>query len=334
VLIPGDPLHRLLDTVREAFGLTAVAVVERGEDGQWVTTVCAGPLDCQRPEDADVDVELEPDIHLVGTGRSLPAADRGLLETAGGQALLVLRNQRVGAAAAAAERRAESAAVPTPLLAAIGHDLRSPLTSIKAAVTSLGDPQLNLSETDRAELAVAIEESTDRLIGLIDNLLDSSRLAAGAVSPRLAPVGYEEVAAHAVAALPESRAVHVDIDVDEFLPEVLADAVLLERVVANVVDNALRRGGASVAIRAKALADRVELRVVDSGAGVSAASRAALFTPSRRLGKRGTAGLGLGVARGFAEAMGGTIAAEDTPGGGLTVVIALPAARRVTQVPR
>ncbi|GAA1289670.1 DUF4118 domain-containing protein [Pseudonocardia aurantiaca] len=340
VLTPDNPLPRLLGTVREAFGLTSVAIVERAQDGHWVTTACAGPNNCDRPEDAEVDVELEPDIHLVGTGRSLAAADRGLLETMGGQSLLALRNQRIAAEAADSKRRAESSAVPTPLLSAIGHDLRTPLTSIKAAVTCLRDPQLDLSESDSAELGAAIEESTDRLIGLISNVLDSSRLAAGAVFPQLAAVGYDEVAAHAIDALPEAHA--VDVEIDEFMPEVLADAGLLERVIANVVDNALRHGrGAPVAIRGRALADRVELRIVDSGPGVPPATRVALFTRRftpyrRRRNRNATSGVGLGltVARGFTEAMGGTIYAEDTPGGGLTVVIALPAARQVTQVPQ
>jgi two-component system sensor histidine kinase KdpD len=119
------------------------------------------------------------------------------------------------------------------------------------------------------------------------------------------------------------------VDIDERLPEVLADAGLLERVVANVVDNALRHGaGAPVALRARTRAGRIELRVVDIGPGVPAGEADHLFVPFRRLGNSGHSGLGLGlsVARGFVEAMGGTLTAEDTPGGGLTVVIGLPMA--------
>jgi len=161
----------------------------------------------------------------------------------------------------------------------------------------------------------------------VDNLLDSSRLAAGAVVPRIAPVGYDEVAALALTGVDGAQRVRVEID--ESLPAVLADAGLLERVVANVVDNALKYGrGAPVAARASAHADRVELRVVDSGPGVPRDAAAGLFTPFQRLGDRQVTsgvGLGLSVARGFTEAMGGTLTAEDTPGGGLTVVISLPA---------
>jgi len=172
-----------------------------------------------------------------------------------------------------------------------------------------------------------VEESVDRLTGLVDNLLDSSRLAAGAMVPRIEPVGYDQIVALALAGVDEARRVAVEID--ESLPAVMADAGLLERVVANVVDNALRHGrGAGVAVRASAHADRVQLRVVDSGPGVPRNAIHRLFVPFQRLGDRNATvgvGLGLSVARGFTEAIGGTLSAEDTPGGGLTVVISLPA---------
>jgi two-component system, OmpR family, sensor histidine kinase KdpD len=168
----------------------------------------------------------------------------------------------------------------------------------------------------------------------VNNLLDSSRLATGAVTPDLRPVGYDEVAVLAMRGL--DGAGRVQVEIDEHLPEVLADPGLLERVVANVVDNALRHGrGAPVVLRASAHADLVELRVVDSGPGVSVADAEKLFAPFQRLGDRDHNGLGLGlsVARGFTEAMGGTLTAEDTPGGGLTVVISLPAAQSTEAAP-
>jgi two-component system, OmpR family, sensor histidine kinase KdpD len=334
VLTRTDPLPRLLQKVREAFGLGSVALLERVEGDEWRCVNSSGPLGCASPEDADVDVAVEEDLHLIGNGRSLDASDRRLLEVVGGQALLALRSQRSAAEAASSRRRAEVTEVRSALLSAVGHDLRSPLTSIKAAATSLRDPTLHLPPDDRLELTATIEESADRLTALVDNLLDSSRLAAGAVTPLLAPVGYDEVAVRALVGL--EGASRVKIDIDEALPDVLADAGLLERVVANVVDNALRYGGgAPIVLRASAYNDRVELRVVDSGPGVPNREREALFAPFRRLGadpsdRDGASGVGLGlsVARGFAEVMGGTLTAEDTPGGGLTVVISLPQAHR------
>ncbi|GAA1279924.1 DUF4118 domain-containing protein [Pseudonocardia aurantiaca] len=335
VLTRTEPLPRLLEKVREAFTLHSVALLER-RDGpatdEWDCVTSSGPLGCAAPEEADVDVEIEEDLHLIGSGRALPAADRRLLEVVGGQALLALRSQRAARDADESRRRAEATEIRGALLSAVGHDLRSPLTSIKAAAGSLRDPNLRLPPADRLELTATIEESADRLTALVDNLLDSSRLAAGAVTPLLAPVGYDEVALRALVGLRDAE--RVKLAIDESLPDVLADAGLLERVVANVVDNALRyAGGAPVVLRASEYADRVELRIVDSGPGVPRHAREALFAPFQRLGgvspsdRDGASGVGLGlsVARGFTEVMGGTLAAEDTPGGGLTVVVSLPA---------
>jgi two-component system sensor histidine kinase KdpD len=337
VLTRTDPLPRLLEKVQKTFGLTSVALLEQVPPGSdhWTCVASSGPAGCQDPAGADVDVAVESDLHLIGTGRTLPAADRRLLEVVGGQALLALRSQRAAAAADDSRRRAEATEIRSTLLSAVGHDLRSPLTSIKAAANSLADPHLTLPDADRRELAETVEESADRLSGLVDNLLDSSRLAAGAVEPLLAPVGYDEVVAMALVGIEDPG--RVTVEIDESLPDVVADTGLLERVVANVVDNALRYAlDAPVVLRASAYADRVELRIVDSGPGVPPRDRDALFTPYQRLGGAGPSdrdgrtgvGLGLSVARGFMEVMGGTLTAEDTPGGGLTVVVALPAVRR------
>jgi two-component system sensor histidine kinase KdpD len=341
VLTRSDPLPRLLEKVREAFGLRGVALLERAEGTGaggvgWGRVATSGPPECGRPEDADVDVEVEPGLHLVGSGRSLPAFDRRLLETVGGQALLALRSQRAAADAVRATRRAELNDTRGALLSAVGHDLRSPLTSIKAAVGSLRDPLLRLSGIDRAELLETVEESADRLSGLVGNLLDSSRLASGAVEPLLERVGYDEVAAGALLGLPD--AARVVLEIGEDLPDVSADVGLLERVVANLVDNALRHGGgAPVVLRASAYEGRAELRIVDSGPGVPAKARDHLFAPFQRLGDRDATtgvGLGLSVARGLTEVMGGALTAEDTPGGGLTTVVSLPIAGQTGRAAR
>jgi two-component system sensor histidine kinase KdpD len=232
----------------------------------------------------------------------------------------------MAAEASQARRLAEGAQMRSALLSAVGHDLRTPLTSIKAAVSSLRDPELTLSKEDNGELLATVEESVDRLTALVDNLLDSSRLAAGAVVPRLEPVGYDQVVAHALAGVEGGQ--RVSVEIDETLPDILADIGLLERVIANLLDNALRHGrGAPVAVRASAYADRVELRVVDSGPGVAPGEAGDLFVPFQSSSDRNPStgvGLGLSVARGFTEAMGGSLTAEDTPGGGLTAVISLP----------
>jgi two-component system sensor histidine kinase KdpD len=344
VLTSPYPLGRLLEKVRENFGLTSVALLEK-DKGEWQRVACAGPRPCDEPDEADVDVPVTPEVHLALRGRSLPASDRRVLEAAAGQALLALRQQRMADQTREAQRRAETTELRTALLSAVGHDLRTPLTSIKAAVGSLRDSELELSRQDTAELLATVEESADRLAGLVDNLLDSSRLATGAVHPLLRAVGLDEVVARALSGVDGRGAVAVDVD--EQLAPVRGDIGLLERVVANVVDNALRHGlggsartlnpdrdGAltddepAVAVRASAHADHVELRVVDHGKGLPKGAAAEVFAPFQRLGDRDATpgvGLGLSVAKGFTEAMGGTIRAEDTPGGGLTIVVSLPA---------
>jgi two-component system, OmpR family, sensor histidine kinase KdpD len=332
VLADPKPVDRLLEKVRENFGLTSVALLEKG-DGGWERVACVGPSPCDQPDEADVDVAINADVHLALRGRTLPADTRGVLETVAGQALLALRQQRMSREAAAAKRRAETTELRTALLSAVGHDLRTPLTSIKAAVDSLRAADLELSPEDSDELLATIEESVDRLSGLVGNLLDSSRLATGAVRPRMRAVTYDEVVARAMSTL-DGRAA-VAVDVDERLPAVRADAGLLERVIANVVDNALRHGvprravspeEPAVAVRASAHGDGVELRVVDHGPGLpKGVADSEVFAPFQRLGDTSSGvGLGMSVAKGFMDAMDGAIRTEDTPGGGLTVVISLP----------
>ncbi|GLZ34796.1 sensor histidine kinase [Lentzea sp. NBRC 105346] len=320
VLTHPHPLARLLNDVRENFGVGSAALLERS-DGGWRRVAGVGAQPSADPDDADVDVAVTPEVHLALRGRSLPASDRRVLEAAAGQALLALRQQRMADQAAEAERRASRNELRTALLSAVGHDLRTPLTSIKAAVGSLRDPSLPLSTVDIAELLETVEESADRLTGLVGNLLDSSRLATGAVEPV-----FREVACYEVVALALRGLGDVAVDVPESLPLIRADIGLLERVIANVVDNALRHGAGPVTVRASEHASVVELRIVDHGPGLPRGAAEEIFVPFQRLGAAASGvGLGLSVAKGFTEAMGGKIRAEDTPGGGLTVVISMPA---------
>lgn len=214
----------------------------------------------------------------------------------------------------------------TTLLAAVSHDLRTPLASIKASVTSLEQDDVEWSDADRRDFLATIHEEADRLNGLVGNLLDMSRIATGAVQLSPRGVGLDEVVPAALAEL-GPRADDVEIDVAESLPRAWADPGLFERAVFNVVDNALEwSSGAPVRIEAAQRGAYVQLRVIDHGPGVTAELRHRLFEPFQRLGDRTTDGVGLGlaVARGFMEAMGGAIDAEDTPGGGLTMVLSLP----------
>jgi two-component system sensor histidine kinase KdpD len=218
----------------------------------------------------------------------------------------------------------------TALLAAVSHDLRSPLASAKAAVTSLRSRTVRWTDAERAELLATAEESLEQLTRLIENLLDMSRLQAGALAVAGRPVALDELVPRLLDDLGPGGH-EVTVDVPEALPEVIADAALLERVLANLLANALRHSppGHPPTIAASAHAGRVEIRVIDRGPGVATEDRERIFQPFQRLGDRdNTTGVGLGLAlsRGLTEAMGGTLHADDTPGGGLTMTVSLPAA--------
>ncbi|WP_330327560.1 sensor histidine kinase KdpD [Streptomyces pseudovenezuelae] len=319
-------LEELLDRVRETFGMESVALLEReGEMLPWTCAGSVGPRPCAVPDGADVDVPVGDHMALALTGRVLPAEDRRVLEAFAAQAVVVLDRRRLQEEADRARALAEGNRIRTALLAAVSHDLRTPLAGIKAAVTSLRSDDVEWSQEDRAELLEAIEEAADRLDHLVGNLLDMSRLQTGTVTPIVRETDLDEVIPMALGGVPEDS---VELDVPETLPMVDVDRGLLERAVANIVENAVKHSppGERVLVSASALADRVEVRVVDRGPGVPDEAKDRIFEPFQRYGDspRGSGvGLGLAVARGFAEAVGGTIHAEDTPGGGLTMVLVL-----------
>lgn len=324
-------LAALLERVRETFSLSAVSLLERAADhpdSRWHVVAFAG--DSPAGTDAPVRVALSPTLLLAGDGRSLRAEDERVLAAFAAQAAVVRERQILVEQAAEAEEIAEADRMRTALLAAVSHDLRGPLASAKAAVTSLRSTDVRWTDIDREELLATADESLDRLTALIENLLDMSRLQAGALSVMLRPVALDELVPRTLDDLgPSSH--DVTVDVPDNLPEMLADAALLERVLANLLANALRHSPPDQPpiIAASAYADRVEIRVIDRGPGVPAADRERMFLPFQRLGDRETAsgiGLGLALSRGLTEAMAGTLIADDTPGGGLTMTISLPVA--------
>jgi K+-sensing histidine kinase KdpD len=262
---------------------------------------------------------------LLGQGRDLFAEDRRLLARLAQAASLAVDARELASEAERARALAEVDRLRSALLAAVGHDLRTPIASIKAAATTLDQPDLPLSDAERAELLATIVEGADRLSDLIANLLDLSRLEAGALTVDLQPVALDEVVSRA---LIDRHLSQVANAVGDDLPLVRTDAGLLERIVANLVDNAARHaaGRGSVEVGARAAASSVELRVVDHGPGVAESDWPRMFVPFQRLDDRGGDGVGLGlaIARGFTEAIGGTLRPESTPGGGLTMTVTLP----------
>jgi two-component system, OmpR family, sensor histidine kinase KdpD len=236
--------------------------------------------------------------------------------------------RRSAKAAAAAEHEAADR-MRTALLLAVGHDLRTPLATAKAVVSGLRAGDVELGVGDRKELLETADGALDRLAGLVDNLLDMSRLQVGAMPVHVRPVHVEDVVSRALDDLGvEAR--RVVLEVDEGLPAVLADPGLLERVVVNLVANGQRFSppGTPPLVGATREADRVVLTVVDHGPGIPAYAHDEVFQPFQRLGDTdpGTGiGLGLALARGLAEAMDGTLTPQETPGGGLTMRLSLPA---------
>ncbi|MEU6058789.1 sensor histidine kinase KdpD [Streptomyces sp. NPDC047097] len=324
-----DTVDALLSRLRETFTMDSVALLERaGETGAWSTVASVGATPADRPEDADVDLPIGDHLALALSGRVLPAEDRRVLTAFAAQAAVVLDRQRLLHQAGQARELAEGNRIRTALLAAVSHDLRTPLAGIKASVTSLRSEDVAWSDTDRAELLEGIEDGADRLAALIGNLLDMSRLSTGTVVPLVRETDLDEVVPMALGGVPEDSVV---LDIPETLPMIAVDRGLLERAVANIVENAVKHSpdGRPVHVSASALAHRVELRVTDRGPGVPDEAKDRIFEPFQRHGDapRGAGvGLGLAVARGFTEAFGGTLSAEDTPGGGLTMVLTLPVA--------
>lgn len=357
--MPGDPLTAVLEQARIGFGMTRAVLLKtaagqhKGDDHGVIAEV-GDPLpdgvDPIGTADVVVTAGDEDQWSLALFGHPLDAADQQLVEVVAAQAVLALERNELEAEAGQAERLRQSDVVRTAILAAVSHDLRTPLATIKASMSSLRDSTVTWSDEDQAELLAATDEAADQLDGLLANLLDLSRLQTGVLVPLRRPVSLDEVVYRALIGLPTAR---LEIDIKDDLPLIDTDRGLLERVVANIVSNAI--GHSPPENRVRILAGEVpgnagntgstgptgntgnserlmQIRVVDHGPGVAEADREAMFAPFQRLGDAPAGsgiGLGLAVARGLAQAVDASIEADDTPGGGLTMIITVPIADRV-----
>ena len=321
-------LAALLDRVRETFGADGASLVRRSERDSWTVIASTGSGAPARPADGVASARIGDDLVVALSGRTLAAEDQRVLAAFAAHVAVAYRQRELAELARAVEPLAESDRQRTALLNAVSHDLRTPIAAAKAAVSSLRTPPaVAWSEADQRELLATAEQALDRLTDLVTNLLDLSRLQAGVLPVLTAPVGVDDIVARALDHGADDDRVQVDVAAD--LPEVTADAGLLERVVANVVQNALRYapGDSPVRIAGSTHGDVVELRVIDHGPGIPAGQADAVFRPFQRGGDVSSngagVGLGLAIARGLTEAMGGTVRTEETPGGGATVVISL-----------
>ncbi|MEV4189408.1 DUF4118 domain-containing protein, partial [Streptosporangium canum] len=325
VLRGESALPSLLARLRETFALTSVTLLERvGEpapDDQsdpeaWRIVATAGATPCTCPGTADADVVIDEQLVLAVRGRLLEASDRRVLEAFAAEAAVALRQERLRREADLAGPLAETDRMRTALLAAVSHDLRTPLASARLAVESLRGTEIEWSAEDREELLATADESLLKLDRLVANLLDMSRLQAGVLGLTLQPVALEEVIPRSIDDLgPLRDRVEGEVSVD--LPEVVADPVLLERILVNVMSNAVRYSpaGRKALVAGSRHGDHVEIRVVDRGPGIPAEAHDRVFMPFQRLGDRDNhtgVGLGLALSRGLAEAMGGTLTPDET----------------------
>ncbi|MDT5302098.1 MAG: two-component system, OmpR family, sensor histidine kinase KdpD [Mycobacterium sp.] len=342
-VLRGADLTTLLERVRETYSQRAVSLLR---DGHGVIA-CVGNDPCVDVDTADTAIEVgDDDFWMLLSGRKLAARDRRVLGAVAKQAAGLVRQRELTEEAGKAEAIAQADELRRALLSAVSHDLRTPLAGAKAAVSSLRSDDVGFSPEDTAELLATVEESIDQLTALVGNLLDSSRLAAGVVRPELRRTYLEETVQRALLGIskgatgfgsagqsdatwgkPPPGLDRVKVEVGDAV--VMADSGLLERVLANLIDNALRYAPNSVVrVNAGRVGDRVLIAVIDEGPGIPRGTEEQLFEPFQRGGDRDNStgvGLGLSVAKGFVEAMGGTIIATDTPGGGLTIEIDLAA---------
>lgn len=323
VLRGQDALAALVTQLREAFGMTSVLLRENGE-------VLHSSFDAGRSSDDDTET-----TYPLGTGASLslrgpdlPAADRRVLAAFLSQLESALQQRALAREAEGMRPLAEADRLRTALLAAVSHDLRRPLAAATAAVTSLRATDVRLSATDQEALLETADDALGSLADLVTKLLDATRLQAGVLGVSIEAVALDEVVLLALDELELSPGEAL-LELAGDIQSASADAVLLQRVVVNLLANALRfsPAGSPPIISTSQFGNSVQLRVIDSGPGIPLERRDEVFEPFQRLGDVDNStgvGLGLALSKGFTEAMGGRLDVEDTPGGGLTMVVQLP----------
>ncbi|MCB5291843.1 ATP-binding protein [Arthrobacter sp. SO3] len=352
-----DTLVGLLEQALEVFQVRGAALLGRADDdggragdgaraagGGWQLIASAGDVPALGygagggPGMADIlgdNVErIDAATCLVLTGRVLPASDRRLLGAFGVHLMAQLERQQLQASRSEVLKLAEGNTMRTSILRAVSHDLRTPLAGIKLAVGALRQEGVRYTREEEQELLATIEDCSDRLEVLVGNLLDMSRITSDSIKPLLRAVRWYEIIPGGLHGIAPGR---VRVELPANMAEVDADEGMLERVIANIVENAVKYApGSDIVITGSAGGlgaasvngiPAGDLRIIDHGTGIPADRVVDMFRPFQRLDDATHAtgvGLGLAVAKGFTEAMGGRLTAEATPGGGLTMVISLP----------
>jgi two-component system sensor histidine kinase KdpD len=323
-----DPLEGIIELLSKTFDLSGVSVL-RSENDQIEIITSIGSSAPTTAHAADFTSEIAPGVSLAINGPALTANDHRLLTAFMGQLSNALEQRELRQIAMEADALAKADELRTAILRAVSHDLRSPLASIKASVSSLRQPDIDWPQDVREDFLAAIETDTDRLTGIITNLLDLSRIEAGVLRPVLRKVSLEEILPTAVQGLSTQR---ITIDVPHDLSDMDSDPALLERVLANLMGNALTWSPADkpIIVRAHERDNFIQIHIIDYGIGIPHNQRASVLQPFHRLNdttSSGGLGLGLAIADRLIASMNGRLELRDTPGGGLTAVVIVPSAR-------
>ena len=324
-----DSIEEILSTSRNTFGFSEFAILRHDpSNSKGRYEVIYGSISTITDEILDSKIALNSEYSLLATPKIVDPELRNLVTTFGSQILILLERQMLEESERALSDIRQTDQMRVALLNAVTHDLRGPLASSKAAISSLLNSNVLWSPEDRDELLVSASHSLDQLNHLIENLLDMSRLESDAIFLNWRNVGVEDVVAGAIKSL-KSSTNSIGISIDSDLPPIKGDPILLERVLANLLENALRFNpkSSSVTVAAFRIDDHIEIRIIDHGPGIPAHAQSKVFVPFQRLGDRdNTTGVGLGLAivKGFTELMHGRVSIEETYLGGLTMVLAFP----------
>lgn len=264
----------------------------------------------------------------VEPGNELGEAERQLVKTFAAQLSLALEGARMATMARSAKLDADRSKMQAALLSSVTHDLRTPLASITASVTGLLDDEASFDDRQRHELLETIRQEAVRLNRLVGNLLDLSRLRAGALTPSRRPAAVDEVIEGVLARMePQLRRHKLNVVLRESLPQIPVDVVQLDQVLTNILENAAKYSpeGTEISVSAARWEDTVQVRIADQGKGIPRELRIEVFEPFARETSDGRgSGLGLAIAHAVVHAHDGTIWAEDAPGGGTAIVFRLP----------
>ena len=324
-----NSIDEILNNSVGTFGLKELAVarkdpISQGDD--W--KVIHGSITTITEAISDSQIVLNAEYSLLASPAINDPELRKLVTTFSSQVLILLERQLLEANEQELSDIRQADQMRVALLNAVSHDLRGPLASSKAAISSLRNGEVAWTPEDQRELLDSASHSLDQLNHLIENLLDMSRLEAGAIFLNWRNVGVEDVVSGAIKSL-KSPTELIEISIDPELPPIKGDPILLERVIGNLLENALRFSpkDKSVTIAAFRVGENIEIRIIDHGPGMSTKDTAKLFTPFQRLGDRDNStgvGLGLAIVKGFTELMHGRISVEETFRGGLTMVLSFP----------